>query len=81
MAEHGATIYVTAAELRALHDAGGYLSSLIEQTFEPPVDLQSAHEGLHSLIAKVSVGKRAVSKRNKIRKAVRIAERMLAAEG
>jgi len=82
MAKQGASIYLAATELTALHDAGGYLSSLIEQCSEPPADLVSAQEGLHSLIDKVSAAQRAargrVVLRNKVRQAVREAESLLA---
>ena len=78
MAEQGASVYLTAAELRALHDAGGYLSDLISQTSNPPDDLLSAHEGLHSLIGKAIVARGAARRRNTLRRAVRLAERMLA---
>ncbi|MEW5512022.1 hypothetical protein ABGT16_05315 [Pseudomonas asiatica] len=80
MAEPGVSVYLTAAELRALLGAAGYLSSLIEQSSELRDDLASAHEGLHSVIDKAYAAKHAAKKRNTLRRAVRLAERMLADE-
>lgn len=76
MATQGASIYLTATELTALHDAGGYLSSLIEQSSEPPADLISALEGLHSLIDKVSAARRSKLRRVEVRTQVREALRV-----
>lgn len=50
--EKGVSVYLTAAEVQALGDAGGYLSNLIKQCSVLPDDLSNASNGLHSIHCK-----------------------------
>lgn len=78
MAEKGVTLYLTATEVRALNDAGGYLSSLLEATSTPSPDLSSAHEGLHNIAAKAQKARESHKRRTVLSKALKLADEILA---
>tara|TARA_B100002003_G_scaffold251499_1_gene295419 strand:- start:70 stop:267 length:198 start_codon:yes stop_codon:yes gene_type:complete len=48
----GANVYVTAQELKALHEVTGYLSALLEAAPDDVTELVAAKAGLHSVIGK-----------------------------
>lgn len=76
--DKGVSVYLTAAEVRALSDAGGYLSSLIEQAGTVAPDLTSAHEGLHNIHIKALRAQGQAGRRDTMRKALRLADEILA---
>jgi len=67
----GSSIYVSAPELEALHDAASYLSAILEAASGDTANLIAAKAGLHSIIEKMQ----ASARRTKVKAALRAAEK------
>lgn len=81
MTDSGVSLYLTAAEVQALADAGGYLSNIVEQcSGELPPDLVSASAGLHSLWHKARQAQGRATRVKVKRTALRLADQLLAGE-
>lgn len=72
--EKGVSVYLTEAEVRALGDAGGYLSGIIEQSNTLPDDLSNASNGLHSIHSKALKAQGKAGRRDTVRQALRLAD-------
>jgi len=68
------TIYVSAEELDALHEADGILYALFEATDGEATSLKLARDGLRSVIKKTQKAARAAGIRRLVRTALRHAE-------
>ncbi|KPB36954.1 hypothetical protein PsaNZ64_00375 [Pseudomonas syringae pv. actinidiae] len=70
----GSSVYVSAQELEALHDAASYLSAILEASSGDAANLIAAKAGLHSIIDKAQRGSRAFARRATVNAALRAAE-------
>ena len=70
----GSSVYVSAKELEALHDAASYLSAILEASSGDAANLIAAKEGLHSIIEKAQKSSRSTSRRTTLKAALRAAE-------
>ena len=70
----GSSAYVTAQELEALRDVTGYLSAILEGTSGDATHLIAAKSALHSVIEKAEKSRRATTRRDTIKTALRAAE-------
>ena len=70
----GSSVYVTAQELEALHDATSYLSAILEASSGDAAHLMPAKAGLHTVIGKAEKSKRTMTRRSTIKAALRAAE-------
>ena len=70
----GSSVYITAQELEALNDVTGYLSAILEAASDDATHLIAAKAGLHSVIEKAEKSRRATTRRNTIKAALRAAD-------
>lgn len=70
MKTKGANVYLSAQELDALHEAGSFLSGLLEASPGDVPELIAAKAGLHSIIDKVAKARNAEAKRSVVKKAL-----------
>ena len=73
--DKGASVYVSAAELEALANAAGLLSSLLEAASNPGPELPAALRAVYSVLVKAGKAKRGARKRGLVRQALRAAEK------
>lgn len=70
----GSSVYVSAQELEALHDAASYLSAILEASSGDAEIIIAAKAGLHSIIEKVQKSSRSTTRRTTLKAALRAAE-------
>lgn len=70
----GSSVYVSAQELEALHDAASYLSAILEASSGDAANLIAAKAGLHSIIEKAQKSSRSTTRRTTLKAALRAAE-------
>ena len=70
----GSSVYITAQELEALHDATSYLSAILEAASGDATHLIATKTGLHSLIEKAQKASRSAARRTTLKAALRAAE-------
>lgn len=70
----GSSVYVSAQELEALHDAASYLSAILEASSGDAANLIAAKAGLHSIIEKAQKSSRSTTRRTTLKTALQAAE-------
>jgi hypothetical protein len=70
----GSSVYVSAQELEALHNAASYLGAIFEASSGDDKNLIAAKAGLHSIIEKAQKSGRSTTRRATFKAALRAAE-------